>query len=1307
MALTSLISEISVKLTILNGRDLDHGHRLTKPSFRAKVVVDGKEFVTKPSANGIWNEDFTITIKAGSQMRLEVICNHKKAKDDHAVGVDDNCDVLGTISNPNAGVIEVGLSRPGREKAVGLIRYTIDVIKTHELRRGTHHQASLSWRTLNSAEIIRKVVFNNAMDDLVPPQWACIISSLDGLVENTKDLAELNSSAKIAVGAVCAAIKLIIDQVERDERVETLTKTMSSIYYHIQDTNFEKIGSFEHTLRRLVNMTTECAYFIASYKKKVFARRTLEGAILGVDDIIGNFEESFSQLRIEFLMGSTLQSTHTVLLVLNEVRNIETLLHLQTLPLIEHAGWGRVQTKLSSQQEAIFDGLTVWAQDPDKRLISLIVSDSCDEASLIAHKLCERFHGQARLGSAVFFPKATGGTELSCKRLISTIARELAALHPTFAETIAAVLAKSPSLALSSARLDRQFEELLIHPLQSLTVVGPVLIVIDGLDRCSDQLKFVETLGASHILGNIPWNIRFLLATSPRSQLLDSVIRLTSSSLRIWRTGAEMQSHIITNSFWRQISKGYQGSQLLDRLGDLEAGMTAVYSAETEIPLTPYPTTTPMSAALLSEISLVVTKGRHAAFLEPLLNQARQCIPPELMTRFESYSCFVSIQASKWNLPFYALFLELKDAVDPEISPWVQEITDTHHLGGTPPTVLELLLKEGPDYPKAPLLVLRYLNMTLTPNICRFEEITKLNKDLEGLNNQLGAHVPPTLRLLSGCWSEWVAPYLQALQEDHRRVALSELRMFLSSHFLSWIELVSLLGCVDAGLKQLQHLEPVLSQMMKGTSTDMDDIGFMHSIISDSIRFMMYFRTPIRDGGLFVHRLAFFASTTTFIHRTYAPENVVRSGLNTNWPYTFGITNVDTLLEVGQASNDAVLTSLYLTGIRVSIKLWSLESGAHLRTFELPDDAIPSYLNKFLALPGKNHFTFMNEGHVSVFESNRSVNDLRQLELEGYAYSVYETSLAIRVQEGHLYFMDLATSEIRTYPSFFPSQERQQQGILEMSPMAQKSQRGILEISPNNGHILTCTPGLSEASGHDSYSAAVEVYDIAYGQAQAVRTLKHSHSEVFWISQLIWSKDQSHMITIIQTTWENSFFYLWDVDTSNYRKLDIGLYGSASFGDDGLVILALETEIRLVNCLTFEVVIAIPLEFPGWGRRIFGHHRLVMTRYNKGLFFHDVTVKSKSPRGFDTGIPGPLPRAYQENVFQNSVKHKLRVQDLELVDGWLVMKPDIKLVWIPVPFDRLVKDKSMDQITISNSPWYSHHIVRLVLDCKAVEKYFL
>ncbi len=316
--------------------------------------------------------------------------------------------------------------------------------------------------------------------------------------------------------------------------------------------------------------------------------------------------------------------------------------------MIENTGWIRTRTELTPEQENVFDGLTIWAQNPDDQLVSVLVGESCEEASLIAHKLCERFYGQKRLGSAVFFPVATGSIELSSKCLISTIARELAALHPAFAESIADVLAGSPSLALGSADLGRQFEDLLIHPLQSLTVIGPILIVIDGLDRCSDQRKFVETLSAPYILGKIPRNVKFLLAVGPQVQFLDTLICLINSSLRIWLAG-DIQSHLIWNSAWRDASRDFNGSQLLDRLEDLERGLRTlrIYArAELMIPWRLYPTITPTSGFVLSEIRRVVAKKRHASFLEPLLEQARQCMPPELMTRFESYACVVSIQAS-------------------------------------------------------------------------------------------------------------------------------------------------------------------------------------------------------------------------------------------------------------------------------------------------------------------------------------------------------------------------------------------------------------------------------------------------------------------------------------------------------------------------------------------------------------------------------------------------------------------------------------------------------------------------------------
>ncbi|TFK70028.1 hypothetical protein BDN72DRAFT_573247 [Pluteus cervinus] len=450
---------------------------------------------------------------------------------------------------------------------------------------------------------------------------------------------------------------------------------------------------------------------------------------------------------------------------------------------------------------------------------------------------------------------------------------------------------------------------------------------------------------------------------------------------------------------------------------------------------------------------------------------------------------------------------------------------------------------------------------------------------------------------------------------------------------------------------------------------------------------MIYFREPIQEGGLFVHRLAFLAPTTTFIHRTYAPVNIVKSGLDSDWPYKFSLIPPT---PCGQPSTDPVLTSL----CHGSIQLRSLETGAHLRTFEVPDDYTGALHKKFLALPGQNHFVFMKKGYVSVFEPDRSLKYLKrkQLKCEGYACSICYTpdrsSLAIRVWEGHLYFQDLATSEIRTYPSFFPRPE----GLGEES---------LLEISLN-GHI---------AAYEGSDSLVVEIYNLAYGPARAMKILEHPSHPLSKkrITDIRWSKDQSHMITIIRPwppKYTNSSCYLWDMETSNYQELDLGADGSADFGDNGLAILALRAEIHLIDCSTFELKTVIPI-YPlhhSMCQRVFGHHGVVMTPLlggTRGILFYDTSVKSRSSHRFSTS--DVLPQAYKDNVFQNSVKHKLRVQDLELVNGWLVMKPDIKLVWIPFPFTYLVKDESMDQITIPNE----YDDIRLVLDCKLMEKYLL
>ncbi|TFK70826.1 hypothetical protein BDN72DRAFT_505028 [Pluteus cervinus] len=313
------------------------------------------------------------------------------------------------------------------------------------------------------------------------------------------------------------------------------------------------------------------------------------------------------------------------------------------------------------------------------------------------------------------------------------------------------------------------------------------------------------------------------------------------------------------------------------------------------------------------------------------------------------------------------------------------------------------------------------------------------------------------------------------------------------------------------------------------------------------------------------------------------------------------------------------------------MKLWSTETGAHLKTFELPRD--PIIFEKFLALPSKNHFTFMNKkGRVSVFDPNISDRFLMQLELEGpvrsICYTPDETSLAIYTRESHLYFQDLSTSKIQAASTSFRTRG-------EISLMAISPDNELLAVGCKPRAIATFFgPGPTHP-----HTAVVEVYGMNIDPGSIMRTLQHVRSEPFAITEIVWSKDQRHVITITQTQSlpSQSFCCLWGDSIGNADNLweqDLG-GGSAGFDntESTCIIVALDREIRLIDRSTLQLVVAIPLNISDPGiQRVLGHHGLVMTSFHGGLVVHEPSAARKSSH---SGASPPLPRAYRENIFQN------------------------------------------------------------------------
>lgn len=56
-----------------------------------------------------------------------------------------------------------------------------------------------------------------------------------------------------------------MDQTQRDERVQCLVGSIASLYSYLEDLDTNRINAFEATIKRLLKVTTACAYFIVEY----------------------------------------------------------------------------------------------------------------------------------------------------------------------------------------------------------------------------------------------------------------------------------------------------------------------------------------------------------------------------------------------------------------------------------------------------------------------------------------------------------------------------------------------------------------------------------------------------------------------------------------------------------------------------------------------------------------------------------------------------------------------------------------------------------------------------------------------------------------------------------------------------------------------------------------------------------------------------------------------------------------------------------------------------------------------------------
>ena len=144
--------------------------------------------------------------------------------------------------------------------------------------------------------------------------------------------------------------------------------------------------------------------------------------------------------------------------------------------------------------------ITDWAISNSSQYIFWLKGRAGTGKSTIALTIAQSLDKQGALAS--FFFKRGGGDLAQSRKVISTIAFQLAIRSKLFGKFVCDALQESPNLG-GSASLSQQYEKLLVRPLQQARHSEPHLpsfiIVLDALDEC-DDIKDVRLLLS--LLGN-------------------------------------------------------------------------------------------------------------------------------------------------------------------------------------------------------------------------------------------------------------------------------------------------------------------------------------------------------------------------------------------------------------------------------------------------------------------------------------------------------------------------------------------------------------------------------------------------------------------------------------------------------------------------------------------------------------------------------------------------------------------------------------------------------------------------------------
>jgi hypothetical protein len=502
---------------------------------------------------------------------------------------------------------------------------------------------------------------------------------------------------------------------------------------------------------------------------------------------------------------------------------LANLLHLSLLPYIQNASWDPHGTCIPGTHTSLINDIIHWfPRTATNERIYLLLGSARSGKSSVSHTIAQILRNKGRLGSSIFLAREIEGRK-STQAVFSTIARDLAAFDDKIGSGISRAIELDTSLP--SAPLDRQFRELIVGPTQDLTIIGPILIVIDGLDECEnikDRGRLLHVLTRQS--ERLPANFRILVTARPES---DIEMAFRDVEQKCWRLDVKADGRDVSTYLSERMADltttkpalfgTYSFDTVLTVLTQraMEVHLWALTSAEFLSHCTDADATrfleklrtqpTPISAE--ASINHLYDAILSVILAEPDVNMGWQAILqavvksqlPSLLSTIESLS---SLSTSSGCHPFDVLYrigciLDIGDSHSVVLHP----AFEAYITNGERCTDHRFFVDVATDYDPIAEVCLHVMNNLLSYDICQIGDSSLLNSELSRNQIIVDQFVPESLRYVS---QHWITLVLET-KGDLGRV-LEQLRRFLFEHLLHWIELSSLMGQIQASLASLRRL---------------------------------------------------------------------------------------------------------------------------------------------------------------------------------------------------------------------------------------------------------------------------------------------------------------------------------------------------------------------------------------------------------------------------------------------------------------------------------------------------------------------